>query len=152
MAHARLRNSRLVGPPLTTPEDVVAWLGAVQSQDVPGALWGIAQRMPRDAGLTIDDLGAAMDAGRFIRTHGPRPTWHFLSPPDLRWILALVGPRVQAQNGSINRREGVDEATLRRVGGGRRAAASRAVGYVISRVHTAPTVHVAELRWRCGPG
>jgi len=117
MAHARLRNSRLVGPPLTTPEDVVGWLGAVQSQDVPGALWGIAQRMPRDAGLTIDDLGAAMDAGRFIRTHGPRPTWHFLSPPDLRWILALVGPRVQAQNGSINRREGVDEATLRRVPG-----------------------------------
>jgi hypothetical protein len=117
IAHARLRNSRLVGPPLATPEEVVGWFGAVQSQDVPGALWGIAQRLPRDAELTIDDLGAAMDAGRLVRTHGPRPTWHFLAPPDVRWILALVGPRVQLQNGSINRREGVDEATLRRVPG-----------------------------------
>jgi hypothetical protein len=115
IAHARLRNSRLVGPPLATPEDVVGWFGAVQSQDVPGALWGLAQRLAR--GATIDDVGAAMDAGRLIRTHGPRPTWHFVSPPDLRWILALVGPRVQVQNGSINRREGVDEATLRRVPG-----------------------------------
>jgi hypothetical protein len=117
IAHARLRNSRLVGPPLATPEDAVGWFGAVQSQDVPGALWGLAQRMTRDAGLTIDDLGAALDAARLIRTHGPRPTWHFISPPDLRWILALVGPRVQVQNGSIYRREGVDEATLRRVPG-----------------------------------
>ena len=122
IAHARLRNSRLVGPPVATPEDVVGWFGAVQSQDVPGALWGIAQRMPRDAGLTIEDLGSAMDEGRFVRTHGPRPTWHFLAPPDLRWILSLVGPRVQVQNGSINRREGVDEATLRRVPGILRAA------------------------------
>jgi hypothetical protein len=105
IAHARLRNSRLVGEPLGSPADVVAWFGAVQSQDVPGSLWGIAQRLPPDS--TIHGLGAAMDDGRFVRTHGPRPTWHFLAPGDLRWVLSLVGPRVEVQNGPMYRREGV---------------------------------------------
>ena len=112
IANARLRNSRLVGPPLATPEEVVGWLGAVQSQDVPGALWGLAQRLP--PGQTITGLGTALDEGRFVRTHGPRPTWHFLHPADLRWILSLVGPRVEIQNGSMYRREGIDADTLAR--------------------------------------
>ena len=114
IAHARLRNSRLVGWPLPTPEAVVGWFGAVQAQDVPGALWAIAQRMPPDAAPTLAGLGAAMDAGQFIRTHGPRPTWHFLAPEDLRWILSLVGPRVELQNRSMGRREGVTDDDLRR--------------------------------------
>jgi len=114
IAHARLRNSRLVGSPLESPEAVVGWFGAVQSQDIPGALWAIAQRLPPSPSPTLTALGAAMDVGRFIRTHGPRPTWHFLAPQDLRWILSLVGPRVEAQNGSINRREGVTDDDLRR--------------------------------------
>ena len=109
IAHARLRNSRLVGPKLEAPEDVVAWLGAVQAQDLPGALWGMSQRLaPDGTGTTLETLGAALDAGRFIRTHGPRPTWHFLTPSDLRWILGLVGPRVQAQSATMLRREGID--------------------------------------------
>ena len=114
IAHARLRNSRLVGPPLKTPEDVVGWFGAVQSQDVPGALWALAQRLPRDPGATHDELGDAMDQGRFIRTHGPRPTWHFLHPADLRWILALIGPRVEQTMAGMVRRLGLSEKDLAR--------------------------------------
>jgi hypothetical protein len=107
IAHARLRNSRLVGPPLATPEEVVGWFGAVQSQDVPGALWGIAQRMSREARLTMDAAGAAMDEGRILRTHALRPTWHFLVPADLRWIQALTGGRVHQGNGTMYRRMGL---------------------------------------------
>jgi hypothetical protein len=105
IAHARLRNSRLVGPTLETPEAVVGWFGAVQSQDVPGALWGIAQRMP--PGATIESVGAAMDEGRIARTHALRPTWHFLVPSELRWIQALTGPRVHGVNGTMYRRVGL---------------------------------------------
>jgi len=112
IAHARLRNSRLVGPPLASPQDVVRWFGAVQSQDVPGALWGIAQRMP--PGLTFDELGAAMDDGRIVRTHGPRPTWHFLHPADLRWILSLVGPRVEQTMAGMVRRLGISPDAMAR--------------------------------------
>jgi Winged helix DNA-binding domain len=117
IAHARLRNSRLVGPPLGSPEEVVAWFGAVQSQDVPGALWGIAQRMRRDEGgpaPTIASVGAAMDDGRIVRTHALRPTWHFLVPSELRWIQALTGGRVHQTNGTMYRRVGADEEVFRR--------------------------------------
>jgi hypothetical protein len=107
IAHARLRNSRLVGSPMTTPEEVVGWFGAVQSQDVPGALWAIAQRLPVDGRATVDELGAAMDEGRVVRTHGPRPTWHFFHPADLRWILSLVGPRVEQTMAGLVRRLGI---------------------------------------------
>jgi Winged helix DNA-binding domain len=112
IAHARLRNSRLVGTRLDRPEDVVGWFGAVQSQDVPGALWGVAQRLAAET--TIDAVGAAMDDGRIVRTHAMRPTWHFVRPEDLRWIQALTGPRVHRQNGGIARREGLDDATFAR--------------------------------------
>ncbi len=96
-----------MGPPLALPEEVVAWLGAVQSQDVPGALWGIAQRMA--PGQTIDGLGAAMDEGRIARTHALRPTWHFLVPSELRWVQALTGPRVDKVAGTMYRQLALDE-------------------------------------------
>ena len=126
IAHARLRNSRLVGPPLATPADVVGWFGAVQSQDVPGALWGIAQRMA--PGQTIDGLGAAMDGGRILRTHALRPTWHFLVPSELRWIQSLTAHRVHQVNRTMYRRLGLvgdafdrSDAVLREVLAGGRA-------------------------------
>jgi len=113
IAHARLRNSHLVGPPLASAQDVVRWFGAVQSQDVPGAFWAVAQRMSPTT--TVDDLGADFDAGRIVRTHGPRPTWHFVAPDELRWIEALVGPRVQRANDAVGRRRlGMDRADLER--------------------------------------
>jgi Winged helix DNA-binding domain len=113
IAHARLRASRLVAdgglPALATPADVVRWFGAVQSQDLPGALWALAQRLP--AGTSADDLEGVFDRGEIVRTHVMRPTWHFLAPEDLRWMEGLTGPRVQRQNASLQRRLGIpDEA------------------------------------------
>jgi hypothetical protein len=112
IAHARLRNSRLVGPPLASPAEVVGWFGAVQSQDVPGALWAIAQRMPPGAG--IDELGGALDDGRISRTHALRPTWHFLVPAELRWIQALTGPRVDKVAGTMYRQLHLDDDAFER--------------------------------------
>jgi len=107
IAHARLRNSALVGPRLETPEAVVGWFGAVQAQDVPGALWGIAQRLPAAAAPTLDGLGSAMDEGRLARVHALRPTWHFLVPSDLRWVQALTAQRVHQVNRTMDRRSGL---------------------------------------------
>jgi hypothetical protein len=104
IATARLHNSRLLGPQLESPEAVVEWFGAVQSQDVPGALWAISQRMSPSAEPTLASLGAAMDDGRMLRTHVLRPTWHFVTPDDLRWIQGLTAGRVHQVNGSLYRR------------------------------------------------
>jgi hypothetical protein len=120
IAHARLRNSRLVGEPLASPVDVVRWFGAVQSQDVPGALWALAQRLP--PGATMAELGAAFDRGEIIRTHVLRPTWHFLAPEELRWIQDLTGDRVHRAAGTMYRRLGLDDAAFAAAEGAMRAA------------------------------
>ncbi|HEV7810046.1 MAG TPA: winged helix DNA-binding domain-containing protein [Candidatus Limnocylindrales bacterium] len=122
IAHARLRNSRLVGPPLGTPQDVVRWSGAVQSQDVPGALWAIGQRLPHGASAEV--VGGAFDRGEIVRTHAMRPTWHFLAPDELRWIQALTGERVHRVAGSMYRRLGLDDAVFRRAEAAMRGALS----------------------------
>ena len=95
IATHRLHNQRLVGARFDAPGDAVRWLGAVQSQDYHGAKWALALRT-RDVDSAA--LDRAFDAGAFVRTHVMRPTWHFVAPEDLRWLLALTGPRVQALN------------------------------------------------------
>jgi hypothetical protein len=42
-----------------------------------------------------------------------RPTWHFVSPADIRWLLALTAPRVHAALAYYNRKLELDEAVFR---------------------------------------
>ena len=107
----RLRTQHLTGAPLASPEDVVRRLGAVQSQDYSGAKWSLGMRV---LGATDASIDAAFDAGRILRTHVLRPTWHFVHPTDIRWMQALTAPRVQALNASVVRRVSVDARTLTR--------------------------------------
>ena len=88
----RLTNQHLIGPPATSVADLVAWQGAVQSQDVPGALWALGQRL---SGVSLADLQAAFDRGDILRTHVLRPTWHYVTPADLRWLQLATSHRVQ---------------------------------------------------------
>jgi hypothetical protein len=87
----RLINQRLTRPGPRRPEDVVAWLGAVQAQEYAAARWGVGQRM---AAGTDAEIRRAVDAGRLLRTHVMRPTWHFVTAADIRWMLELTAPRV----------------------------------------------------------
>jgi len=93
------------------PEDVVRWLGAVQAQDYPGAKWALGLRMPRARDV---DIEAAFNDGRILRTHVMRPTWHFVAPEDIRWMLALTAPRVSAAIARYNRRLELDAAVFRK--------------------------------------
>jgi Winged helix DNA-binding domain len=91
VATQRLINQRLTRPGSRRPEDVVAWLGAVQAQEYAAARWGVGQRM---APSTDADVRRAVDGGRLLRTHVMRPTWHFVARNDIRWMLELTAPRV----------------------------------------------------------
>src|SRR5689334_17652478 len=102
VAQSRMRNLRLDGAPLPTAQDVVAWLGAVQSQDYGPGKWSVAQR---STGLTDRDLEAAIARGEILRTHVLRPTWHFVAPADIRWLLELTRPRVHVMAGFGRRRD-----------------------------------------------
>jgi len=43
-----------------------------------------------------------------------RPTWHFVSPSDIRWILALTAPRVNALNAYYYRQFELDDTLFSR--------------------------------------
>ncbi len=106
----RLRTQHLVGPGLADAVAVVRGYGALQAQDYPAAVWAIGQRTP----VTRAQIDVDYQAGRLIRTHVLRPTWHLVAPEDLRWMLELTAPRVHRANGTMYRREGLDAATVAR--------------------------------------
>ena len=87
------------------------WLGAVQAQDYAGAKWALGLRMQRAGDA---DIEAAFSDGRILRTHVMRPTWHFVTPDDIRWMLALTAPRVSAAIAVYNRRLELDATVFRR--------------------------------------
>ena len=93
IASYRLRNQRLSQTGLKNPVEVVSWFGAVQAQDFAGAKWAIGLRT---SGLTEADVERAFSDGSILRTHVLRPTWHFVTPRDIRWLLKLSAPRVRA--------------------------------------------------------
>ena len=136
IAAQRLHNQRLVGEKLSAPEDVVDWLGAVQAQDAAGAAWAIAQRT---AGATAADLHAALDAGTLLRTHVLRPTWHLIRPDDLRWMLALTGPRVKQALRSYDRKLEIDDRLIAR--SQNRIASALADGTHRTRAELAEVLH-----------
>jgi hypothetical protein len=93
-----------------TPEAVVAKLIAIQSQEHPYARWSVAQRMRGSpTAAVVDD---AFDEGRILRTHVLRPTWHYVAATDLRWLMGLSGPRVDAGNARRHAELELDPATL----------------------------------------
>ncbi len=109
IAHQRLYSQFITQQTLLAPDDVVKWLGAVQSQDYMAAKWALALRS-QDA--TDDAIEQAFTAGSILRTHLMRPTWHFVSPADIRWLLALTSPHVNALCAYWYRKLELDDATF----------------------------------------
>jgi hypothetical protein len=112
IAAQRLVNQRITQTGPGRPADLVAWLGAMQAQEYPAAKWALALRMPESA--TDADIERALDEGRILRTHVMRPTWHFVAPSDIHWMLDLTAPRVHRALASMSRQFGLDSATCTR--------------------------------------
>jgi hypothetical protein len=112
IAAQRLRNQRIDPPLRGRAAALVAWLGAAQAQEYPFAKWALALRLAGEA--TDADIEQDIDAGRILRTHVLRPTWHLVSPDDIGWMLELTGPRVHRHLASYTRRRGLERKTLAR--------------------------------------
>jgi hypothetical protein len=109
----RIFTQCLVGPKLPEPEDAVRLLPAVQSQEDAHGFWSLGMRT---RGSTYAEVKEAFDEGRILRTHMLRTTWHFVTPDDIRWILAATSPRVLTVFGSHFRSLGLDERTQQETG------------------------------------
>ena len=93
IAGIRLMNQQIAQSNFQQPQQVVSWMVAMQAQEYAMAKWAIGLRVP---GLNDAVVEKAFNDGAILRTHLMRPTWHFVSPQDIRWMLALTGPRVTA--------------------------------------------------------
>ena len=107
----RLFNQQLVGSKLKKPAEVVRWLGAVQAQEYAISKWALALRLPPTTDKQVEKY---FNEGKILRTHVLRPTWHLVTPEDIRWLLALTSPRLHARNGSTYRQLGLTSSLLKR--------------------------------------
>ena len=111
VAERRLRAQRLVGRRFMSAVEAVSAFAAVQAQDFPAALWAVGQRT---RGATAASLGRQFDDGAILRTHILRPTWHFVLPDDVGWMLALTAPRLRKRLATRWRQLDLDEPTIAR--------------------------------------
>lgn len=64
------------------------------------AKWAVGVRLKSP---TLRAIEEALAKGEILRTHVMRPTWHFVTPEDIRWMLRLSAERIRkAYNSYIN--------------------------------------------------
>lgn len=120
---ARLQNQLLCGSGAASPHEAVSHMAAMQAQEFGMAKWAVGLRMicGRDS-----DVERAFERGQILRTHLLRPTWHFVTPDNIRWLLKLTAPHVHVKNKPYYKKYELDTSTLCRavdiIGGALQAA------------------------------
>jgi len=81
----------------------------VQAQDFNSAQWAIGARLK---GCTKQSVQEAFNQGEILRTHVLRPTWHFVTPENIRWMLQLSAKRIiQSMKSGDRPFDPIDDAT-----------------------------------------
>lgn len=105
----RLRH-HLLSTPITTdpvdPVDVVQRFGAMQAQEFSHAKWAVGLRCPS---ATEDALERSIQERTIIRTSLLRGTLHLVAAKDIRWMLSVAAPIVNARYASLHRKLGLDD-------------------------------------------
>ncbi len=103
----RIYNQQLHRPEAYSPEALVAHMGAIQAQDYAMAKWAIGLRMQDPGEQPIED---AINSGGIIRLHVVRPTWHFVTIENVRWMMELSAPSIQKAARYIDQQTGLTTA------------------------------------------
>jgi hypothetical protein len=111
IAQQRIYNQHIASQTFKEPQEIVKWMGAVQAQEYAGAKWALGLRLQNTTDAAVDQ---AMADGSIIRTHVLRPTWHFISPTDARWMIELTAPRINAFSASMFRQLQLDSMVFKR--------------------------------------
>jgi hypothetical protein len=109
----RLSAQQMARPAFAEPCDLVRWLGAIQAQDYAGVKWAVGLRLS-DRDVTEAAIESAIADGTILRMHVMRWTWQLVLPEDVRWMLALVAPRLVARAARRHRELDLDAATFRK--------------------------------------
>ena len=111
IAGLRFALQQITDSRFSTPGEVVQWMGAMQAQDYRMSKWAIGLRL---RGMTNEIVEQAIDKGEIVRTHVLRPTWHLVAAKDIRWMLSLTAPHINATSAAQRRSLGIDEQLLTR--------------------------------------
>lgn len=109
ISFSRLVNQKVKGSKISDPNNLVEYMGAMQAQDFPMALWAVGMRL---GNLDLSIVEEAFNQGDILRTHVLRPTWHLVAREDIRWMLALTAPRIKASIRSRWKELELDESTF----------------------------------------
>jgi hypothetical protein len=108
-SHNRLINQRFADESFSSASQVISWFCAIQGQEYAQTRWSIGLRAPK---LTDTDVERQLQRGQILRTHLLRPTWHFVTPKDIRWLLKLTAPSVHQRSAYMYRQEKLDRKTF----------------------------------------
>jgi hypothetical protein len=109
VAYRRITNQQMAGTQFTRPADLVEWMSCMQAQDYGMAKWAIGCRLREMSDALVEQ---DFNDGKILRTHVLRPTWHFVCPADIRWMLKLSAPRIKAMSRLYHQKLGIDRAIL----------------------------------------
>ena len=117
MTHQELCNARLHsqllsnGSKCSTPQELVNYMGAMQAQDYTMSKWAVGCRLKNS---TEHEIEVAFNENKILRTHVLRPTWHFVSPQDIKWMLKLTGPRLKSFAKNEHKKLGIGNVVLKK--------------------------------------
>lgn len=106
IANIRLYHHQLLGTGYSTPHQIVTHFGMVQAQDFNSAKWAIGARLSECTEKTVHE---AFNKGEILRTHVLRPTWHLVTPENIRWMLKLSEKRIVQSMKSRDRELGLTD-------------------------------------------
>jgi hypothetical protein len=111
IARWRLANQQISYSRFSEPHEVVAALGAMQAQDYSASLWAIGLRLRQATEAAVE---LAIAERKIVRTWPMRGTLHFVSPADVRWMLALLSAGIIAKAAGRFRQLELDESIFAR--------------------------------------
>jgi len=98
----RLRQQQITSSDFQTARELISWMGAMQAQEFNHAKWAVGLRLTNFTEKQVED---AFNRGEILRTHLMRPTWHFVSPEDIYWLVGLSAKQIKsamkARNGQL---------------------------------------------------
>src|SRR5664279_4792034 len=109
ISNTRLFSQKIAATEFKTAKEIVSCMGAVQAQDYAMAKWAVGLRL---SDSTDEMVESSFNKGEIIRIHALRPTWHFVSPDDIYWIINLTAHKILSSLKSRHKQLELSESVI----------------------------------------
>ena len=106
----RQQNQQIAQSKFSSVNELINHMCAMQAQEFNHAKWAIGLRLTNFTEKQVED---AFNRGEILRTHLMRPTWHFVSPEDIYWLVGLSAKQIKSAMKARNRQLELTEADFK---------------------------------------